>query len=62
MSMIPGFGYILEDEYAEIQSDLTAIAEVIQAQPIPELPAECWNAEKPDGARCVQATRSLCGG
>lgn len=49
------------DRDAEI--DFTPAVEVIEpAQPVPELPAECWNGTKPDGTRCMAATRSLCGG
>ena len=59
MPLVPGFGFIVEEGYAEI--DFTP--EVIEpAQPMPELPAECWNETKPDGTRCMAATRSLCGG
>ena len=61
MTIVPGFGLIVDEEYAEY--DFTpASVEVIEAQPMPELPAECWNGEKPDGARCMNAVRSLCGG
>ena len=60
--MIPGFGYILEDEYAEIQADLTAIAEVIEAKAIPELPAECWHRTEASGDERMRAVRALCGG
>lgn len=61
MTIVQGFGFIVDEGYAEI--DFTPTVEVIEpAQPVPELPAECWNGTKPDGARCVAATRSLCGG
>jgi hypothetical protein len=32
-----------------------------EAEKKPEVPPECWNETKPDGDRCMQAVRSMCG-
>lgn len=32
------------------------------AEPIPEIPPECWNDRPISGVTCMEAVRSLCGG
>ncbi len=39
----------------------TADGPVVVEKPKPEVCPECWNEKKPDGDRCMQAVRSMCG-
>jgi hypothetical protein len=58
MTIIPGFGAIEYDDYP----DYVAPVEVIEAQPIPALPAEVWHRTEADGDERMRAVRALCGG
>lgn len=61
MPLVPGFGYIVEDEdYATANASFVEIVE--PAQPIPELPAEVWHTTEADGDARMRAIRALCGG
>lgn len=56
MPLVPGFGYIVEDDCWTI----TAEPEVIEpAQPVPELPAEVWHTTEADGDARMRAVRAL---
>jgi hypothetical protein len=59
--MIPGFGSIIEyDDYPDYVAP--PVIEVIEARPIPALPAEVWHRAEADGDERMRAVRALCGG
>lgn len=60
MITVRRFNY-LDEDYSEINFD-TAPVEVIEAQPLPELPAEVWHRTEASGDERMKAVRLLCGG
>lgn len=55
--MIPALSYfiVMEEDFETAQA-----VEVIEAALAPpEVPPECWNAEKPDPERCMAAVRAM---
>ena len=60
MSIVQGFGFIVDEDYPGYI--LPPPVEVIEAQPLPELPAEVWHRTEASGDERMKAVRLLCGG